>query len=141
MTALAAVRDTKEMASIWGMEFIFAVEASVVIYQGAMVTINAAGYLIPATTATDHKGVCFRAEESVTGTTQGALNCRVRQGIFKYAAAVGSTIADLGAVLFITDDQSVSDTDTSQSVAGRLVKVDTDGVWVLMGFVTKASDS
>jgi len=114
----------------------FPVAASAVIYAGAMVAINATGYLVPASTSTTLK-VVGRAEAEVDNASgaDGALSCETRTGIFQYANSAAADLiarSDIGANCYAVDDQTVAKTDgtTTRSVAGKIFDVDAQGVWV-----------
>lgn len=137
MTALAAARNTKRMLSAHDQTLAFKVKASTKIYKGSIVVANA-GYAAPATTATGL--ICLgRAKDTYDNSSgsAGAISAEVETGIFKFANAGGDAItqADVGADCFLDDDQTVSKTDStaSQSRAGKVVSVESDGVYVLMG--------
>ena len=132
MTALTAERDTKQRA---GAVFNRGVAANAVIFKGALVALNAAGFLVPGSTATGLKadGV---ARETVTGSAvNGEVTCDVERGVFRFANSASAdeiTRADIGADCFIVDDDQVAKTNGSstRSVAGRIEDVDALGVWV-----------
>lgn len=112
------------------------VAASAVIFAGAMVVANASGYAEPGSTAATLTYL-GRAEESVdnTGGSNGDKTVSVRRKkAFKWAnsGADPVTQASLGKNCYIVDDETVAATsDTgARSVAGVVVKVDSDGVWV-----------
>jgi hypothetical protein len=135
MAALTTKRDTPERA---GLDRSFGVAANAVIYQGALVALNASGFAVPGSVSTTQTAA-GRAEESVTGTaTAGEARVRVSAGVFRWANATASdliTIADIGKDCFILDDQTVARTDGTgtRSRAGVVVDVDTLGVWVRTG--------
>ena len=63
---------------------------------------------------------------------------QVKRGTFKYGnSSAGDLIAqaDVGADCYIVDDQTVAKTNGSstRSVAGKIIAVDADGVWVKIG--------
>lgn len=133
MAALTAARNTKERA---GEVFDFPVAASTTIHMGSLVALNA-GYAAPGATATGRIAV-GRAEESVTAVAAGSVSVRVKTGIFKFGnSAAGDAIAqaDAGADCYIVDDQTVAKTDGTgtRSAAGKIVAIDSDGVWVKVG--------
>lgn len=110
--------------------------AAALIYAGALVMRNAAGYLTKGATATGSVGV-GRAEEQVdnSGGAAGDLDIRVRAGVFRFnnsAAGDAITIAEIGDVCFIVDDETVAKTDgaATRSPAGFIHDVDAQGVWV-----------
>jgi hypothetical protein len=136
MTALAADRNTKEKLSE-GVED-YPVKASTLVYQGSLVVIDA-GYLAPGRTATGLIAV-GRAEERIDNSAgaAGAISGRVKRGVFKFGnSSAGDAIAqaDVGADCYIVDDQTVAKTNGSstRSRAGKIVAVDSDGVWVQLG--------
>lgn len=102
-------------------------------YAGSLVAIDASGNATPGATATDILG-SGRCREQVdnTGGAAGAVNVDIEKGIFKYAnSATDPVVAgDVGKDCYIEDDQTVSHTDTNQSLAGKVFDLDVDGVWV-----------
>lgn len=133
MAALTAARNTKERA---GEVFDFPVAASTTIFAGSLVALNA-GYAAPGATAPGRIAV-GRAEEDATAVAAGSVSVRVKTGVFKFGnSAAGDAIAqaDAGADCYIVDDQTVAKTDGTgtRSRAGKIVAVDSDGVWVLIG--------
>jgi len=114
------------------------VAASMLIYAGALVCRNAAGYLVKGAAATGLVGV-GRAEQRIDNSAgaNGALTLTYRPGIYRFgnsAAADLITIAEVGDVCFVVDDQTVAKTDgtSARSAAGIVDSVDSLGVWVRM---------
>lgn len=138
-----AVRNTPEMASSLGMIHEIKMAGSTTIEQGKMVGINSSGYAVEmsATTGLTHAGVAL---ESVTNSgSAGAEMIRVRSGTFKLANKSGDEIdqADVGLSCYVEDDQTVRATSAGTSVAGKVIQVDSDGVWVQCGLATAAVDA
>jgi hypothetical protein len=112
------------------------VAASTKIYAGGLTVANATGYAAPGSTATTLTYL-GRAEETVdnTGGADGAKNILVRRKkAFKWKN-YGSdlvTQAELGKTCYIVDDEQVAKTDgtSTRSAAGKVVGIDSDGVWV-----------
>lgn len=135
MTALSAARNTLERAGdIVG----YPVKANVKPIQGGIAVLNA-GYAAPGTTATGLIAV-GRFEETADniGGANGAISVQVKRGTFKFGnSSAGDLIAqaDVGADCYIVDDQTVAKTNGSstRSVAGKIIAVDADGVWVKIG--------
>jgi hypothetical protein len=135
MSALSAARNTQErQGDVLG----FPVGAAKTIYQGGLVVLDA-GYAEPGNVDTDLIAV-GRAEETVDNSagSAGDLNVRVRRGIFKFGNSASTDLiaqADVGADCYIVDDQTVAKTNGSsaRSRAGKIVAVDSDGVWVQVG--------
>ncbi|MNZ83169.1 hypothetical protein D3C78_1018900 [compost metagenome] len=131
MTALTRDRNTPmKDAQVIGV----LVAASAVIHAGAIVVADADGFAAPGSTAT---GLTYigRAEESVdnTGGANGAAAVLVRRlNAFKWANDGSITQAHLMKTAYIVDDQTLAATDGTgtRSAAGRIVGIDTDGVWI-----------
>ncbi len=138
MVALAADRDTSEKASPFAFRHTRPVAAAVLIYQGALVALNAAGFLEPVTAAAGLTPV-GRAEEQVDNTTgaAGDVNCDVMSGIFEWVndGVNPVALADTGAVVYGEDDQTIS-TNAAVSVVGVLYEYDAvhDIAWVATQF-------
>lgn len=122
------------------------VAAASLIYAGAIVMRAADGYLHEGHTATGMVGV-GRAEARVDNRlgVDGDEDLTYRPGIYKFAnsaAADAITLAEIGDVAFVVDDQTVAKTDGggTRSPAGIIDGVDADGVWVRFDeALTKAS--
>ena len=133
MTALTADRNTPRRQ---GETLSGAVAAAQLVFAGALVMRNPAGFLVTGTTATDLVGV-GRAEARVdnSGGAAGDLSLEVRPGVFRFAnssAADEITVADIGELAFVVDDQTVAKTDgtATRSPAGVIEDIDAQGVWV-----------
>lgn len=135
MAALTAGRNTVEaLGSIFTLP-----AAAAKIYAGALVALNNAGYATKGAAATTL--IAFgRAEETVDNAAgaAGDLNVKVRTGVFKWAnSSAGDLIAntEIGKDCYIVDDQTVAKTNggATRSRAGKVVFVESDGVWVQMG--------
>lgn len=133
MVALTASRNTpyRERKIV-----VFPVATGVKIFAGALVALNANGYLVPGGVSTTlrYQG---RAEDFCdnTGGGDGAKTVAVRRNeAFKYANAAADPVAqaDVGNTVFIVDDQTVAKTNgvNTRSAAGKLLGVDVDGVWI-----------
>jgi hypothetical protein len=132
MVALTAERDTVQRS---GAVFSRGVAANAQIYAGALVALNAAGFLVPGSASTTLKAD-GKATETVRGTAvNGEASCQVERGVFRFAnsaAADQITRADIGNDCWIVDDDQVARTNGggTRSVAGRIEDVDAQGVWV-----------
>lgn len=133
MTALTKERPTPEIA---GTLREIPVAADTIIYQGAMVAINASGYAVPASTATTLK-IVGRAEETADNRNgaAGAINVTTKRGVFRYGnSASTDAIArkDAESTCYAVDDQTVALTNgtNTRSAAGIIHDVDAQGVWV-----------
>ena len=133
MTALSKSRTVR---SIPGFLYSYPVLTNVVIHQGALVAITAAGYARPAITATGLVAVGI-ARESVdsTGVASGDVAVEVEEMIAEFANSAGGdeiTIADIGQIVFIADDQTVAKTDGTgtRSPAGVVKKIEGGRIFV-----------
>ncbi len=112
------------------------VAADAVIGAGKIVVANATGYAAPGSTATTLTYL-GRAEEAVdnNGGADGDINILVRRKkAFKFKNYGSDLVdqADLGKTCYIYDDETVAKTDgtSTRSEAGKVVGIDSDGVWV-----------
>lgn len=133
---MAALAEDRMTPMRDGFKFRYKVAAAKKIYQGALVVLNSSGYAEPGATATG-KIALGRAAHFVDNTagSNGDLFVDVEEGVFQYGNSTSTdeiTIAQIGSVCFIVDDQTVAKTSSSgtRSVAGYVRAVDADGVWV-----------
>ena len=132
MTALAADRNTPRRQ---GDTRQGGLAASVVVFAGAIVMRNASGFLTKGATAVSLVGVGRAEERKTGGASAGDETLKYRPGVFQYANSGSSdaiTIAEIGDLCFVVDDQTVAKTDGSaaRSPAGFIEDVDAQGVWV-----------
>jgi hypothetical protein len=102
----------------------YLVAAATVIYKGALVCLNATGYLVPAA---DSAGLIFLGvSETEVDNSEGAngdLEAQVcTRGIIDVDKA-NAAIGDLGSHAWISDDQTVTLTTTNEVYAGKIVGV------------------
>ena len=142
MTALAAARNTPAMGDQpIAKNLSIPVAAAKKIFQGSLVMGDVAGRATPAAAITTADQVCMgRASETVDNSSgsAGALNVPVQTGVFRFANSGTTdalTIADRHRLCFAADDQTVARTSNGgrRAIAGRVVDVDSDGVWVEVG--------
>ena len=135
MAALTQERDTFVRN---GIDRRFPVAAGATIYKGSLVAFNAAGYVVPGTTATTLTPL-GRAEQTVDNTdgADGDVSVDIRSGVFPWANDGTDTVdrTHVGSPAYIVDDQTVASTDGTgtRSEAGTIFDVDADGVWVRTG--------
>lgn len=113
---------------------VIGVAAGLRIFGGSLVVLNASGFAIPGKPAT---GLTYvgRAEDLAdnTGGADGAATVTIhRNRAFKWANDGTVTQAQMFKTAYIVDDATVAATDSSgtRSAAGRIVGIDSDGVWV-----------
>lgn len=129
---MAAMTQDRRVEEIEGRTRRLPVKAAAVIKQGALVVLDA-GYAKPGVSAAALVTVGI-AERAVTGgASDGDEKVTVRRGTFKFANATAGdavTAAEVGKDVYVLDDQTVTKTATSRSVAGRCFDLAADGVWV-----------
>lgn len=145
--ALSAARNTQQMGDATRSPLPYKQKGSTTIYAGSLVALNA-GYAAPGATAASRVAVGRAKKTTIvagsdgtavtdsSGATQpGSPFIEVEEGIFKFANSGTDAVvaADVGALVYIEDDQTVSHTATGKSAAGRCVRLDSDGVWVRIG--------
>lgn len=164
MAFLSGYRNTSKMGSTPTVEsFNLPIADNVKIYVGGMVAIDSAGNARPASQAgvnnvTAGLVVVGKAEvpyqpnptiaspqstydNTVVGHAAGAISVQVRSGIYKWANSATTdliTSAHVGQMVFAADDQTVALTDGAgaRAIAGRVIQVDSDGVWVASGITS-----
>lgn len=119
------------------------VAGTVKIYANTLVAMDSTGYARPARASTTDK-IIGRATSYVDNTngTDGldqygnALRIELETGIFRFANGDSITMAaNRGDVAYAVDDATVAKGSNSNArvVAGRIVDVDSLGVWVAVG--------
>lgn len=132
---MAALNQDRNTACKAGTFLNLPVAANKIIYAGSLVAIDAEGNAIPGATATGLKAA-GRANEFVSNNPglAGAKTVVVQRGVFKFANAAADLVTGAGVLsnCYIVDDQTVAATNggNTRSVAGKVLQVDTDGVWV-----------
>jgi len=133
MTALTKARTPSKTI---GQFFTYPVAAAKVLYKGALVCLNSSGYATPGAVSTSLIAVGV-AEDTVDNTDgdNGDLNVLVHECVVAFENSAGGdeiTIADIGSVCWIVDDQTVAKTSNSntRSVAGFVRQVDGTDVFV-----------
>lgn len=140
MTAAAQNLTTPEMATIPMLsEFQFPAAASRKLWCGTIALIDAAGNLTDVPALGQTCIGAFIATYDNSAGIAGAIKAKAKIGIYKFknsAAADAIAEANRGADCFVVDNQTVALTDgnATRPVAGTIVQVDSDGVWVSMGF-------
>ena len=134
MTALSTARNTPQRG---GDLFDFPAKAGSRGFQGGLAVLDG-GYAAPARTATGliALGRIETGYDNSAGVA-GAVSVRVRAGVFKWANDATNAVAQthVGGICYIVDDQTVSSASATntRSVAGTVVAVEADGVWVKTG--------
>ena len=137
--ATTGPRNTRERGDFYHSEEQLA-KTGVIFNNGAMVAVDASGYLIPAITSTTLKrfGRVNLSPERVANTTMlasGAKTLKIEFGEFSWGnSTAGDAIAqaDVGNDCYAVDDATVAKTDGggTRSKCGKIMAVDAGGVWV-----------
>ena len=136
MTALTADRMTPAASD--RQIHHYDMKAATKLFAGAMAVLDA-GYAAPGRTATGL--VCVGRSEFYVDNSAGAagdVKAKVRAGIFRWNNSTSTdaiTRTEIGLDCYIVDDNTVAKTNGSstRSVAGKIVDVDAQGVWVGSG--------
>ena len=136
MAALTRDRDTPIRGEV-AHQLDYPQATATTIFAGAIVCPNASGFAAPgADTASFQRAVGRAAKQSVNAGANGAKRVIVESGVFKFANSGGTiTDAHYGQTCTIVDDQTVglAANTTNDIIAGTIVGVESDGVWVAMG--------
>lgn len=131
MAAATSEINTNERA---GIVRSYPLAANTKVFAGTIGAANSSGYLVPASNA-DGLRVIGRIEETIdnTGGNAGDFSANVKEGIFQWNNSDTSAVDpdDVGKFCYVEDDNTVAEAITSHAVkAGRVVEVDSGGVWV-----------
>jgi hypothetical protein len=121
---MAACTTDRNTTYRQGVEIEYPVKAATRIYAGSMVAVDSTGYAVPATNATGYKlvGVALEQVDNSAGAN-GVVLIRVRTaGVFDFGATSISQ-ANVGADMYVVDDQTFDDVDPGQGIkCGKLTK-------------------
>jgi hypothetical protein len=133
---LSAERDTKQRDDVvLPRRANYGVGAATTIHKGALVGLNATGFLVPASASATR--LVGRAAESVDNSAgaAGDLNCDVEAGCFRWSnsgSSFAATGVSAGLAAYAVDDESVAATSSlTRPLAGYVHEVDSQGVWVV----------
>lgn len=133
MTAASEGRNTKRRNAD---RVSLLVDSGVTVFAGTLIAVlTATGEAVPAGTANSSAAVGV-AETTVTG--DGTERVEVTRGCFQFANSASTDeikAGDIGSDCYVADDQTVAKTDGSSTrkKAGKVIDVDSAGVWVLVG--------
>ena len=112
-------------------------KGSTKIWNGAIVVMDS-GLAVPGKTATGLTVLGIATDTVDNVGADGAAKITAERGCFKVANSTSTdaiTAADVTKDCYLVDDQTVAKTNGSstRSVAGKVIDVDSDGVWVALG--------
>ncbi len=132
MTALTQDRNTP-----WreGDDFVYPVKGSTKVFGGSQAAVDANGLAVPAadTAGLTVVGIAQEYVDNSAGA-DSAKTVRVRRGVFQVNSA-SLTAADVGKPVYVSDDQTVSKSATTNKVAAGILEA-IDGAtkaWVRYG--------
>jgi hypothetical protein len=126
LAALTANHDAERKD---GILVAYKVAARAVIYKGALVCLNAAGYAVPAAdeAGLTFVGVAYERGDNAAGD-DGDVSARVwKDGSFRVAMAA-PRLEDLGKTAYVVDDDTVALSAAHAVPAGTLVEIPADNV-------------
>jgi hypothetical protein len=136
MTAATADRNNPRRA---GKQVSDPVGAAKKLFVGSMYSLSATGFAVPAGTAGSGVARAVVQEQADnTAGADGAIDVTGETGVFRFDNSTAGDLiarADIGATCYIVDDSTVAKTDNTgaRKAAGKIVDVDSVGVWVQIG--------
>lgn len=131
MTAQTQDRDPQEIRS--PSQRVFGLKAGAVCFQGAIAVLTG-GFAKPGVSGANLVTVGIFEEPATGGASDGDVKAKVKRGTFKFKNAAGADAvlaSHVGTNCYVMDDQTVTITATSRSVAGKVYALaDDGGVWV-----------
>ena len=125
MTAITARKDTRRQEAVI---LPFPVEENTKIVEGALVSVNAAGYAVNATDAAGERVVGVASDlADNTGGADGAIDVTVwTGGAHTFVSQFSATIANVGDKVYAVDNQTVdlAATTTNDVLVGVIVGVE-----------------
>jgi len=123
---MVALTDNKEVSEKHRRLIENPVAGSSTIFKGAIVMGNASGFLAPAASlaGATMAGMAYEKADNSNGAA-GDIDCKLlREGLFELAGS-GFTQADIGKVVYATDDQTVSLTQAvgDEVAVGKIAQV------------------
>lgn len=135
MTALTEARETKFKSGIVQTQH-YLVAADAVIFAGGMVCLDATGYAIPAADTAGISRVVGIADADVdnTGGNDGDLTITCKKGVAKLVNNDNvQAEVEIPDQALVEDDQTVGTSTVNSIVAGTVVELNSDGIWVRVG--------
>ncbi len=119
--ALSAARNTSRLGTVPSLKSGYPMLANTTIYQGSLVVLDSAGFLKPGVSATGLVAVGRACKTKTSGSVNGDTIMDVESGAFKWAVnSTALAATDVGSLCYVYDDQTVTLTSTSRSIAGTI---------------------
>jgi len=134
---MSALTEDRNTPFVDAELLVLPVAAASEIFAGSLVVVDANGYAAPGSTATGLVAMGM-AEVHIDNSAggNGDADVTVRRGkAFRFDNDGSISQANVGRSAYIVDDQTVAATDGTgtRSLAGSIIYVDADGVWVYIG--------
>lgn len=131
---LSAVATAERNTDTRTGEFVYLpLAAATKIYQGTIVARDSAGRVVAASDTAGLRviGIAEQTVDNSAGAA-GDLSINVRLGVFKFENSATNAVDadDIGKMAVVEDNQVVAETSTNKVCAGRILAVDSDGVWI-----------
>lgn len=134
MTAMSEARTIAEIMPDYSDP---PVKGATTILQGALVVMES-GLAVPGKTATGLTVVGIARQTVKNAGADGAARVPCKRGTVRFFnhGADAVVAGDIGKDCYIVDDQTVAKTNgtNTRSVAGMVIALDSDGVFVRVGF-------
>ena len=122
-----------------GIDFQYAVAASQTFYAGGIVQKDSSGNAIVG--AAGENLVCLGVcQEYKAAGVAGVDKVKTRYGVFKFVNGDTITKAHIGQNAYVGDDETVFRAATGRSLAGKIVDVDSTGVFVKISEPSAAAE-
>lgn len=116
-----------------GLKLSIPVAAATLLLTGALGAVDAAGRAVAAANTAGLR-VIGRIEEDADNSAgaAGDINATIKRGVFRYknSAVNAVTQAYIGKQVYVEDDVTVATTSTNKVIAGRVIEVTADGVFI-----------
>src|SRR5262245_256705 len=133
MSAIAATATAIETPERPGVSKSYPVAAATLVPAGALAAIDASGTAKHASDPAPLRVVGV-SQETVdnSGGSAADKSVTVKRGVFRFQNSADQPVAkdDVGKLCFVESNQAVGMSSTNFLVAGRVLDVDDDGVWV-----------
>jgi len=118
-----ALSEAKQRVQKEGLLSAFPVKAGVNIFKGALVKIGADGFLAPqaAEAGANHAGVAYEGMDNSNGA-DGDVVCRVERADSFVMDGTGFVQADVGKLVYASDDDTVSITQGTNEMAVGVIE-------------------
>lgn len=134
---MTAMSQARSLIEIEGVHSEGPMKGATTILQGALVVMES-GLAIPGKTAAGLTVLGIAVATVQNTGADGAKKVQTKRGTFKFfnLGADAVVVGDVGKDCYLVDDQTVAKTSNTnaRSIAGKVIAVESDGVFVRVGF-------